>query len=126
MMSSFSPFATRWCLWELRPVVEGSPADLDASVHYLGSFGTLDEFWAIWSRLPRISDLFSDGSSVFRKGVIHEDNDTASVDALRESKPAVLVDGYAMFREGVKPLWEDTRNIRGGEWSCRKGAALDV
>lgn len=26
---------------------------------------------------------------------------------------------YHMFREGVKPMWEDTANIHGGKWMCR-------
>lgn len=123
MTSSFSALPSRWCLWELRPILEGSPADLDASVHNLGSFGTLDEFWAMWSRLPRVNDLFCDASSVFRKGVVYGNSPSETTNVRGEASPAVLIDGYAVFREGVKPLWEDARNARGGEWSCRKGGS---
>lgn len=32
------------------------------------------------------------------------------------------VEGFAVFKEGIVPEWEDPENKNGGEWSIRKGA----
>ena len=31
------------------------------------------------------------------------------------------VDGFSLFKSGIRPEWEDSANAHGGEWSCRKG-----
>jgi hypothetical protein len=100
--------AQSWCLWELRHGVEYS-----ASMHCLGRFDSLESFWALWARLPRPSAIFGDGSALFRKGLV------PTVPSGTQYSPD-LVDGYAVFVEGVRPEWEDERNKRGGEWCCRK------
>lgn len=32
------------------------------------------------------------------------------------------VDSFAVFKEGIRPEWEDPANKTGSEWSIRKGA----
>ncbi len=122
--------ATSWTLWELR----SSPGvEYAESFHPIGQFGTLEKFWAYWSRLPRLSALFSDGvSSTMRNGVRRSWKGRPAAAGLpppqdpsekQEDDVVVLVDGFAVFREGVQPAWEDPSNCAGGEWNCRKGGA---
>ena len=33
------------------------------------------------------------------------------------------VEGFAVFKDGIVPEWEDPENKNGGEWSIRKGWA---
>ena len=114
-----------WTIWEVRAsnAADGATtcSDYGESIHAVGSFSDLETFWAYWSRLPRLSALFSDGvSSEYRKGVCRTKL-APTVGPAIESSEVVVVDGFAVFREGVKPAWEDPANNTGGEWCCRKG-----
>ena len=70
----------------------------------------------MWSRLPRLATLFGNGRSPFRRGIRH-----GPVHSEQNIDEILLVDGFAVFRTGIKPTWEDARNTSGGEWACRKG-----
>jgi len=60
----------------------------DQTLKLLASFGTVEEFWKIYSYLIRPCDL----AGFFE---------------------------FHLFKEGIKPLWEDTHNINGGKWVLR-------
>ena len=36
------------------------------------------------------------------------------------------VEGFAVFKDGIVPEWEDPENKNGGEWSIRKGMGNGV
>lgn len=75
-----------------------------ASVNYgasymeLGRFSTIREFWCMYNNLP---------------GIEHIHDGTVRLGG------AVVV-AYSLFRDGVRPEWEDKRNIVGSEWGCRE------
>lgn len=61
----------------------------------VGRFGSVEQFWSVYSHCARVSDMA--GS--------HCD--------------------YHLFRESIRPMWEDAANRQGGKWSIRlrKGLA---
>jgi len=64
----------------------------------LGSAATIEDFWRYFNSLPCVS-LFSTSRIAV--------NSTASLTA------------FSLFREGVRPQWEDDLNREGGEVTCR-------
>lgn len=64
----------------------------------LGTFSTIAEFWRLFNNFPSI-DLVHDG-------------------VVRMNGQAIVA--YSLFRDGVRPEWEDPRNIQGSEWGCRE------
>lgn len=118
---SKTPLAACWALWEVRST---PGAVYTEAVHPVGSFNTLESFWAYWSRLPRLAALFNDGvSSACRRGLLRAWRPVGDSSVPRPPE-SVILDGFAVFREGVRPEWEDAANRDGGEWGCRKGAWL--
>ena len=115
-----------WTFWEIRQPAAGAPADLRSTCHELLTPASLAEVAAVWTAVPRLSSIFCDGDAAHRKGVVHAARPATTLQdsEAKLSGPgeaAVVVDGYAVFRRGILPLWEDPLNCRGGEWSCRKG-----
>jgi hypothetical protein len=60
----------------------------DQTLKLLATFGTIEQYWSIYSYLLRPSDLPG-----------HFD--------------------FHLFKEGIKPMWEDEANKRGGKWIIR-------
>jgi hypothetical protein len=122
---STTPLAYPWALWEVRSVPGAEYAE---AVHPVGGFHTLEGFWAYWSRLPRLGALFNDGvMSACRRGVLRAwrpvatSGDGGGATSVPRPPESVILDGFGVFREGVRPEWEDPANRDGGEWGCRKG-----
>jgi hypothetical protein len=128
-----TPLGGPWVLWEVRCV---PGAQYTEAVHPVGvPFATLAAFWAHWARLPRLAEVFSDGSRETRNGVLRtwpcgghggvggvDSGDGGDSGGGVPAPETVVLDGFAVFREGVRPEWEDPQNRTGGEWGCRKGA----
>ncbi len=115
-----TPLAASWTLWEVR---SAPGAVYTEAVHPVGSFDTLESFWAYWSRLPRLAALFNDGvSSACRRGLLRAWRPAGGGTVPRPPESVVL-DGFAVFQQGIRPEWEDPANRDGGEWGCRKGAS---
>mmetsp|Transcript_40182 Transcript_40182/g.29641 ORF Transcript_40182/g.29641 Transcript_40182/m.29641 type:complete len:207 (+) Transcript_40182:78-698(+) len=97
------PLATSWVFWEM-----GTEKDYAAAVRQLGDpFSSVESFWNYWSSTLKPSDVFSDGVK------------------------KVLVDGreikaLALFREGIKPAWEDPLNMNGSDVVCAKSLSLEA
>lgn len=91
------PLNTAWSIWEHR---EGA-LTYGGNMHQLCTFNTLEEFWGYWNNIPKPSEMFGD-SNVKRKFV----NRTVS--------------SFSIFKDGIRPEWEDPENENGGEWSIRK------
>jgi len=87
----------KWTLWEQ---ITGSNRD-NWSVKQVVSFATVQEFWSVWTGIPQPSELL-DGKKFTRKA---EDD--------KEEKP---IEAFMIFREDVKPEWEDTANSKGGHF----------
>ncbi len=98
------PLHTTWSIWEHRRnksgVAENADASYLAGIQPLCNFTTVEEFWQAFNYLPLPSKFFFDGR------VRHDFVDRS-------------VEGFSVFREGVRPMWEDERNTEGGEWYFR-------
>ncbi|XP_077987659.1 eukaryotic translation initiation factor 4E type 2-like isoform X2 [Glandiceps talaboti] len=85
-----------YSIWFSRrtPGNKTSSTNYEQNIKYVGSFCSVEQFWALYSHLVRPSDLSG-----------HSD--------------------FHLFKEGIKPMWEDEANKDGGKWIVRlkKGLA---
>jgi len=91
-----------WTVWEQR---EGGTQNYQDNLVKLGDCATIEEFWRYFNNIPKPSDLFFNGS---KRG-------------FRDSRK---VAGFCIFKTGIKPEWEDSKNRIGGEFYFRKGMDL--
>ena len=66
----------------------------------LATFNTVEDFWGYWDIIPLPSKFFFNGKAK---------NKISGRD----------VEGFSIFREGIKPEWEDPMNKPGGELFIR-------
>merc|ERR550532_1520695 len=78
---------------------DAKAAQYSDATHRVASFNTVKGFWKYWNHLPQPSELL-DG-----KKFVREVAGTRSV-----------VDALMVFREGIKPEWEDEVNAGGGHF----------
>lgn len=93
------PLQNTWCIWEHESSKNSS--DYGSNMNHLGSFNTIEEFWRYYNHVPRPSQVFYDGKTNKRVGDRQ-------------------IESFALFKEGIKPEWEDAQNAKGGEWMCRE------
>ena len=62
------------------------------------TFGSVKSFCSYWNHMPKPSAIFG-----------AQKNGTKRIEAI------------CCFKEGVKPMWEDAANVKGGEWQCKRG-----
>ncbi|XP_072021749.1 eukaryotic translation initiation factor 4E type 2-like [Amphiura filiformis] len=90
------PLQYTYSLWFSRrtPGNKTSSVNYEQNIKIIGSFASVEQFWALYSHLARPCEL------------------TSSSD-------------YHLFKQGIKPMWEDEANKRGGKWivRLRKGLA---
>lgn len=86
------PLKNTWVVWYRSP--GNKFQDYEKSTHKIAHFGTVEEFWAVYSHLRRPSSL-------------------------------PHVSDYHLFKKGIRPVWEDQENRKGGKWNIRlkKGVA---
>jgi len=89
-----------WCFWEHRK--GGGANDYGAKMFLLGEFESVEGFWRFKNNMPNPSAVFftmAGGQKRF------EDRE---------------IDGFSMFKSGIRPEWEDPLNSNGGEFFCRQ------
>ncbi|CAM9239833.1 unnamed protein product [Phaeothamnion confervicola] len=101
--ASGHPLSHRWRIWEHK--VTNSKGQWGDNMQCVADFNTVEDFWRYYNNIPRPSQVFYDGQTRKRVG-------------------DRTVDGYSLFKEGIKPEWEDEANANGGEWSCRKSMPI--
>merc|ERR1719361_2593850 len=69
------------------------------ATHRVASFSTVKTFWKYWNHLPQPSELL-DGKKFVREA----------------SGSRSVVDALMVFRDGIKPEWEDAVNASGGHF----------
>ncbi|KUF98346.1 Acylpyruvase [Phytophthora nicotianae] len=89
-----------WAIWEQRE--QGKNMSYGDKLFKLCTFSTVEEFWGYWNNIPSPSQVLFDGFT-------------------RKKFADRTVEGFAVFKEGIVPEWEDPENKNGGEWSIRKG-----
>lgn len=89
-----------WVIWEQTVQSNDSKtAQYSDTTHRVATFSTVKGFWKYWNHLPQPSELL-DGKKFVRE--------------VGESRN--VVDALMVFREGIKPEWEDAANAKGGHF----------
>ena len=80
------------------------------------SFHKLSDRWTLWAHLPHNTDW-----SMKSYIKIYTFSHVEEVIAVSETLPNILVENCMLFlmREGIKPMWEDERNRKGGSFSYK-------
>jgi translation initiation factor 4E len=110
IMKKDLPLRYTWCLWE-----QLAQTDTRGGSHYsdatkrVRSFSTVQEFWQIWNFLPQPSELLNNHRLVREEG-----------DAVH------IVDALMIFREGIKPEWEDKMNANGGHFQFQLKSSISA
>mmetsp|Transcript_74075 Transcript_74075/g.165740 ORF Transcript_74075/g.165740 Transcript_74075/m.165740 type:complete len:234 (-) Transcript_74075:101-802(-) len=99
-----------WTIWEqiMQPTDSKAAAQYSDTTHRVASFGTVKSFWKYWNHLPQPSELL-DGKKFVREGADSQRN---------------VVDALMVFRDGIKPEWEDAINASGGHFQFQLKASL--
>jgi translation initiation factor 4E len=94
------PLRCTWTIWEqIMQSTDKGVAQYSDATHRVASFDTVKTFWKYWNHLPQPSELL-DGKKFVRE--------------IGESKS--VVDALMVFKDGVKPEWEDPLNATGGHF----------
>eukprot|EP00931_Biecheleriopsis_adriatica_P109221 TRINITY_DN8348_c0_g1_i1.p1 TRINITY_DN8348_c0_g1~~TRINITY_DN8348_c0_g1_i1.p1 ORF type:complete len:239 (-),score=54.95 TRINITY_DN8348_c0_g1_i1:55-771(-) len=99
MKAKDPPLRCTWTIWEQLAQTTRDSSQYSASTQQVASFGTVKNFWKYWNHLPQPSMLL-DGKKFIR---VKEENKN-------------VVDALMLFREGIKPEWEDAVNASGGHF----------
>lgn len=98
-----------WTIWEqANQSSDAKAAQYSDATHKVASFSTVKGFWKYWNHLPQPSELL-DG-----KKFVRETGEGART----------VVDALMLFREGIKPEWEDVANATGGHFQFQLKAGL--
>lgn len=107
MKSKDPPLSCSWVIWEQIMQTDAKAAAYSDATHRVASFNSVKGFWKYWNHLPPPSELL-DG-----KKFVRETGETKSI-----------IDALMLFREGVKPEWEDAENVTGGHFQFQLKAQL--
>ncbi|KDO18051.1 hypothetical protein SPRG_16575 [Saprolegnia parasitica CBS 223.65] len=83
-----------WSIWELR---DSSKSNYGENLHRLCTFSSVEEFWGYWNNIPKPSQVLNDG-------------------VVKKKFTDRSVQSFAVFKDGIRPEWEDSANMSGGEW----------
>ena len=79
-----------YTFWYMKRGQKNSAESYEDSIKQISTFSTIEKFWKIYSHIMRPGDPGSE-------------------------KPM----DYILFKKGIKPMWEDEQNKRGGKWVVR-------
>lgn len=77
----------------------------------LGTFETVERFWQFHEHTPKPTAIFTRVDENDRK--------------LQFRVDGRVVEAICIFREGVRPEWEDEQNKKGGHWECQRSFDLE-
>lgn len=106
------PLINKWTLWYTKPPTPGQRgADAWAdNLKEVITFDSVEEFWGCAN--PSYLMLVSDQARVY--------NNIAKATELSQKSD------YHLFKQGVRPEWEDKQNQKGGKWAFQsKGASKE-
>lgn len=97
------PLQYEWLIWE-QVVPQKENENYSENTKAIASFKTVQEFWRLWNHMPQPSELLNSQRMV------------------READDALhLVDALMIFKDGIKPMWEDPLNAKGGHFEYKLG-----
>ncbi|XP_053991530.1 uncharacterized protein LOC128883327 [Hylaeus volcanicus] len=101
------PLQSDWTVWE--QLESNTNKDYTDSTKPIYHFDSVMGFWRVWQALPQPSQLMR-SHRMIRKNNDGEDQ---------------LVDALMIFRDNIKPMWEDPVNSNGGHYEIRYQLAKD-
>jgi translation initiation factor 4E len=103
MMKKDLPLRHTWSIWEQIMSSDKSSA-YSYATHKVAQFTTVQEFWKLWNHMPQPSELLE------QKRMVREQPDGLHV-----------IDAIMIFREEIRPEWEDKMNATGGhfQWQIK-------
>merc|ERR1711974_7889 len=94
-----APLKYKWTLWEQMQPAQGQQANYTDATRKVDSFGSVQDFWKIWGGMPQPSQLLE------QKRMVRE-----------TAQGQEVVDAIMLFRDNIKPEWEDQVNAKGGHF----------
>lgn len=89
--------------WVLYVHFQCASINYNASYCEIGRVTTVGEFWRLMNHVPDIRQLHHGRVSLEQTRIV----------------------AYSLFRDGIKPEWEDPCNIQGSEWGCRENLEVE-
>lgn len=95
------PLKFTWSVWEqiMQEAGNGKTVDYKDAMHQFVNFSTVQEFWRLWNHMPQPSHLLD------QKRMVRE-----------KPEGSQIIDSIMIFREGIRPEWEDPMNAKGGHF----------
>lgn len=94
------PLKYTWSIWEqIMQSSDGKNSQYSDATHKVATFNTVQNFWKLWNHMPQPSELLE------QKRMVREQPDGLHV-----------IDAIMIFRENVRPEWEDKQNANGGHF----------
>merc|ERR1719424_2416066 len=101
------PLRYTWSIWEqIMQSGDGKAVYSDAT-HKVASFSSVQDFWKLWNHMPQPSELLD------QKRMVREQPDGLHV-----------IDAIMIFRENIRPEWEDKLNATGGHFQFQLKPAV--
>jgi translation initiation factor 4E len=102
------PLRYTWCLWEqIMQASDGKSNQYSDATRKVADFNTVQEFWKLWNHMPQPSELLE------QKRMVREQHDGLHV-----------IDAIMIFRDGIRPEWEDPANSSGGHFQFQLKPAI--
>jgi len=99
MLQKDLPLRYTWSIWEQIMQSNEKAAAYSDATHKVAQFMTVQEFWKLWNHMPQPSELLE------QKRMVREQSDGLHV-----------IDAIMIFRDNIRPEWEDKMNAQGGHF----------
>lgn len=99
MIKKDLPLRYPWAIWEQIMQSSDKASQYSDATHKVAQFTTVQEFWKLWNHMPQPSELLE------QKRMVREQPDGLHV-----------IDAIMIFRENIRPEWEDKLNANGGHF----------
>eukprot|EP00927_Polykrikos_kofoidii_P006753 TRINITY_DN12736_c0_g2_i1.p1 TRINITY_DN12736_c0_g2~~TRINITY_DN12736_c0_g2_i1.p1 ORF type:complete len:250 (+),score=40.49 TRINITY_DN12736_c0_g2_i1:61-750(+) len=93
------PLRYPWAIWEQIMQSSDKAAAYSDATHKVATFSSVQGFWKLWNHMPQPSELLE------QKRMVREQSDGLHV-----------IDAIMIFRENIRPEWEDKTNATGGHF----------
>jgi len=93
------PLRYTWAIWEQIMQSSEKASQYSDATHKVAQFSSVQEFWKLWNHMPQPSELLE------QKRMVREQPDGLHV-----------IDAIMIFRENIRPEWEDKMNAQGGHF----------
>jgi len=107
MLKKDLPLRYSWSIWEQIMQSTDKSAQYSDATHMVAPFATAQEFWKLWNHMPQPSELLE------QKRMVREQPDGLHV-----------IDAIMIFRDNIRPEWEDKMNAQGGHFQFQLKPAV--